>query len=62
MKQFQAGIEDNFDRYIVQRIIILILFYVMAAAAYLLLWMPIVSRLSKEVFLFFYNYNLEINS
>lgn len=49
MAQFEAGMNSIFDKYITNRIILFVFFYVVLLGAYLVLWLPLVSKLNKDV-------------
>lgn len=49
MEEFKAGIDANYNTYKTVRIIILILFYIIVIGAYLMLWLPLLRKLSKDV-------------
>ena len=49
MDKFKAGMDDKFASHTTRRVILFIFFYLLLAIAYLFLWVPLVSKLSKDV-------------
>lgn len=49
MAEFEAGMNSIIDKYITNRIILFVFFYVVLLGAYLVLWLPLVTKLNKDV-------------